>query len=91
MKYSLFDVPASQTVGYDGIIAIPQIPGVLVEVDLPIQTNPWFPQDAPHEFLTCQYGTAFPETVAVLYPTAKTPWSKEVPQAFEVMTPEVYN
>jgi len=64
---------------------------VLVEVDLPIQTNPWFPQDAPHEFLTCQYGTAFPETVAVLYPTAKTPWSKEVPQAFEVMTPEVYN
>jgi len=28
----------SQTVGYDGIIAIPQIPGVFVDADLPIQT-----------------------------------------------------
>jgi len=64
---------------------------VFVDDDLPIQTNPWFPHEAPHEFLTCQYGTDFPATVATLYPTAKTPWSNDVPHAFEVITPDVYN
>jgi len=46
---------------------------VFVDDDLPIHTKPWLPHDAPHEFLTNQYGTAFEATVAVLYPTAKTP------------------
>jgi len=53
-------------VGNDGIIAIPQIPGVLVDDDLPIQTKPWLPHEAPHEFLTSQYGTFLPETLATL-------------------------
>jgi len=74
-------------VGYDGCMAIPQIPGVLVLDDLAIQTNPFNPHDAPQEFLTIQYGC----DPAVLYPTAKTPWSKAVPHDFEVMTPDVYN
>jgi len=37
-------------------MAIPQIPGVFVLDDLAIQTYPLFPHDAPHEFLTIQYG-----------------------------------
>jgi len=43
-------------VGYDGSMAIPQIPGVFVLDVLAIQTNPFSPHDAPHEFLTIQYG-----------------------------------
>jgi len=48
-------------------IAIPQIPGVFVLDDFPIQTYPACPHDAPHEFLTIQYGVD-PD---VPHPTAK--------------------
>jgi len=67
---------------------IPQIPGLLADVvPLWIQTNPLFPQLAPHEFLTIQYAVV----PWALYPTAKTPWSSDVPHDVEVMTPDVYN
>jgi len=56
-EYSfIHKIPHLENVGYDGSMAIPQIPGVLVLDDLAIQTYPLFPHDAPHEFLTIQYG-----------------------------------
>jgi len=36
----ILQISHDENVGYDGIIAIPQIPGVDVEAVLAIQTNP---------------------------------------------------
>jgi len=60
---------------------------VLVLDDLAIHKYPACPHEAPHEFLTIQYGW-FPDW---LYPTAKTPWSSDVPHFDDVITPPVYN
>jgi len=69
IKQLIMQVSHLEKVGNDGSIAIPQIPGVLVLDDLAIHKYPFCPHEAPHEFLTSQYGI-FP---SVLYPTAKTP------------------
>ena len=69
--------------GMIGCIWIPQIPAPLAT---PILMYPSTPQSAPQEFLTRKYSCPF----SVPYPTARTPWSREVPQAEEVRTPPVY-
>lgn len=63
-----------QRVGYEADNKIPHVP--FPSPMSAISMNPDIPQVAPHEFLTKKYG----DPASVPYPTAKTPWSKVVPQ-----------